>query len=685
MNRYILIIISCFLLSFLIAQSQEDTTFVQAHNYIDLDWNGNYDAWGVFPDGSESYRKILMHYDMRCSSSGCSGWDYTTKIIILKEEFLNSDLDNDGIQNDLDLDIDGDGIQNDLDPDIDGDGAENNNDEFPNGNDVVFLNSQTLANVITPYGTYMQGSGTEGFSPNWVQRYTYDVTDFAHLLVDSVKMRAFYGGWSTGFNVTLNFEFIEGIPPRNVLNVQNLWSGSGSYASMSDVLSDTLVFIPENATNSIMRVTISGHGQDGEFTDGVDYHVKLDDNSLYAQEIWRDDCGEVALYPQGGTWIYDRANWCPGDKATTREHELTNFLVSGQDNLLDFDIYKPNWNPSEASYIYDSQLITYEDPNFTLDVVMEDIITPSTKQEHFRLNPTCSSPIVKIKNQGAITLTSVDIIYGFEGVASNTFLWEGSLEFGESEIIDLPPINWPSWDDQIPFYARANMPNNSQDEYTVNDILYSDYEFVEEYPNTFAMWFKTNNVPNESSYELRDNQGDLIFSKTGMSANTIYKDTFELDPGCYKFQILDTGGNQYTNEDGLTWWANNDGSGYARLKNTPGGFFKYYQDDFGTELTDYFRVGDFSIGLSSKLIEPVIEIYPNPTKDQLNIDLELPSISDVQILITDINGKSIKEMYAKGFSAGILKLDSQDLVNGIYNCSIRTSNKAYNQRIIIIR
>ena len=231
MIKYLLIIIS--LIFFSINTAQEDTTFVQAHNYVDLDWNGNYDAWGVFPDGTTSYRKILMHYDMRCSSSGCSGWDYTTKIIILKD-------------NGVDLD----------------------------GN-PVYINDQTLANVVTPYGTYMQDGNSQGsgFSPNWVQRYTYDVTDFAHLLVDSVKMRAFYGGWSTGFNVTLNFEFIEGIPPRNVINVQSLWSGSNSYANIEDVLNDSSVYIPQEASNSAMRVTISGHGQDGEFTDGVNYYL----------------------------------------------------------------------------------------------------------------------------------------------------------------------------------------------------------------------------------------------------------------------------------------------------------------------------------------------------------------------------------------------------------------------------
>ena len=119
--------------------SQEDTTFVTGHDYVDMDSHGNFDAWAVFPDGNTSYRKILMHYDMRCGSPdnptwpGCSGWDYTTKISLLKEDGIDAD-----------------------------------------GN-PVFVHDQTLANVVTPYGTYMQGNGTEGFSPNWVQRYTYDV------------------------------------------------------------------------------------------------------------------------------------------------------------------------------------------------------------------------------------------------------------------------------------------------------------------------------------------------------------------------------------------------------------------------------------------------------------------------------------------------------------------------------
>jgi len=602
-----------------------------------------------------------MHYDLRCGSPenptwpGCSGWDYTTKISLLK-----NDVDDEG--------------------------------------NPIFVHNQTLANVVTPYGTYMQPGNSQGsgFSPNWVHRYTYDVTDFASLLQDSVLIRAFYGGWPQSgaggcFNVTLNFEMIEGVPPRNVLNVQNLWSGSKSYADLQN-LNDSSVFISNNEVNSMLRVTVSGHGLNGEFTEGVNYYIDINSDNVDVHEMWRDDCGEVALYPQGGTWVYDRANWCPGDKATTIEHELTNFINTGEDNLLSFDIYKPNsvsWYSSSdgegaASYIYDAQLITYEAPNFNLDGVMEDVISPSMKQEYFRFNPSCSNPIIKIKNQGADLLTSAIIEYGFDNCVVNTYNWNGSLSFGESELVELPAIDWCSVEENIPFYARITLPNGSEDNHSVNDMLYSEYEFVAIYPEVFAIWFNTNNVPNESSYELTDNDGNLIFSRNGMSANTLYKDTIVLSPGCYKFQILDTGGNQFNNEDGLSWWANNDGSGYARLKSVPGGFFKYYQADFGTELTDYFRVEEWNAGLLDETGDPVVEIYPNPANNYLNIDLEFSTASNIEILITDFTGKKIKTINEENFMEGIVLIDVNNLARGIYNCTIITNQTMYNKSFVLV-
>ena len=60
-----------------------DTTNIRVHDHTDMTWYGNYNEWGVFPDGSETYRKIYLNYTMGCASSGCSDWDYTTKIEVL--------------------------------------------------------------------------------------------------------------------------------------------------------------------------------------------------------------------------------------------------------------------------------------------------------------------------------------------------------------------------------------------------------------------------------------------------------------------------------------------------------------------------------------------------------------------------------------------------------------------------
>ena len=60
-----------------------DTITVRSHDHVDMTWYGNYDKVAVFPNGSETYRKIYLHYTMGCPSSGCAPYDYTTKIEVL--------------------------------------------------------------------------------------------------------------------------------------------------------------------------------------------------------------------------------------------------------------------------------------------------------------------------------------------------------------------------------------------------------------------------------------------------------------------------------------------------------------------------------------------------------------------------------------------------------------------------
>ena len=59
-----------------------DTTTVRIHDHTDMTWYGNYDESGLLPDGTDSYRKIYLHYTMGCATGGCSDWDYTSQIIV---------------------------------------------------------------------------------------------------------------------------------------------------------------------------------------------------------------------------------------------------------------------------------------------------------------------------------------------------------------------------------------------------------------------------------------------------------------------------------------------------------------------------------------------------------------------------------------------------------------------------
>jgi hypothetical protein len=69
-----------------------------------------------------------------------------------------------------------------------------------------------------------------------------------------------------------------------------------------------------------------------------------------------------------------------------------------------------------------------------------------------------------------------------------------------------------------------------------------------------------------------------------MSNNTTYKDTFDLGYGCYQLYIKDSG------DDGLAWWANNDGTGYARIREVGGGVVKTFEPDFGKSIIHNFTI-----------------------------------------------------------------------------------------------
>lgn len=533
-----------------------------------------------------------------------------------------------------------------------------------------------LARYITPYGNGLSlGSG-------WT--WTFDVSDYRTLLADSVHLAA--GNWQELLD--MKFLMIKGIPPRDVVGIQNLWNGGFNYGQPADPIESHLqaltVNIPANAFNTRWKSRITGHGMDtpencAEFC-AKHHYYKVDGTQQFSKLVWRDNCDLNPLYPQGGTWVYDRANWCPGAEVWTYDFELTPFVTPGNTAVLDHDV-EPYVNTGGWDYFQvEDQLVSYGGPNFTLDAAIEDILSPSTNQMWLRYNPVCTNPVIRIKNTGSSNLTSLTITYGLNGATPSVYNWTGNLAFMETEEVNLGTFAWaPS---ATEFNVTISNPNGGTDQYSYNNSKSTHYVYPSLIPTNFVIEFRTNNYPWEDKWTLKDASGTLLRSRDGttLSPNTVYKDTLNLPDGCYEFEMTDSG------EDGLYWWANTaQGSGYLRFRKvTPTTILKNFTTDFGGQVYMQFTVNaatgytDYVYAKNNSLT-----VYPNPSDGHVYINIDLTTKENGQLEITDLMGKKVFEHSFSQLSSESLEADLSEFKKGIYFVNLRTDNDIITKKLII--
>ncbi len=649
--------------SLVISAAPGDTTWVNSHNKTDLTWYGTYKDTANFPDGSKTYHKILMYYTMGCATGGCSDWDYTTRVLLMNG---TGKMDSTILKIDT---ISTNPIQIDTTWKV-----------------FEVTEPFELSRVITPYGNAL--------SNNWSHDFVYDVTDLFPLLQNEKAIHVQYQGWSSGFSATIRFAFIEGTPSREVISVENIYHGKGDYITMADFESNHLpqktVQINAATTGLLLRTNFSGHGfvnslNCAEFCK-KDYYVNVGTQRVATQAIWRDDCGLNPIWPQAGTWLYDRANWCPGDKSLFRTHDLSAH-INGSTMDIDIDIepytYTVPPNETPAGYNYTVQLIQYKDFVHQNDVELERIIAPSSEDENARVNPICAGAIVKIRNKGGQNLTSCEIGYGMDGGVWKTFNWTGNLAPMESAVVELPfagASDWMSNKSKKVFIAIADKPNGQKDEYPLNNWYQSDILFSPVFPADIKLTVKTNSAGNETHWKLtRLEDGAVISSGDNLGNNTTTVETFSLQPGCYLMHLQDRG------KDGFIFPAagNPDGTGYARFQNNGGSiFFHTLNPNFGTEIKQYFTVG-YGIGLPESQLTSVLEVYPNPSNGQIKIEVLHVGSAQLQLQLIDMQGKKVYERSEKMVDEWNTSLNLQHFPKGIYSLKMILGNEVQTRKIVI--
>lgn len=643
-----------------------DTTKIQVHDETDMTWYVRYKEKALFPSLGTDYHRINMKFTLGCATGGCSDWDYTVLIRVLhRTGAIDSTFSIDTIST----------------------------------NPIVIDTTWTpfdviepfeIGRMITPYGGYM-ARGDFGYDNSWEHEYIYDVTDYESILRDSVEIEVFYQGWSAGFSADLKFEMIEGVPARNVSKIQNVYPQGGfSFRNTNTVEANNLVPVDiqfEPTTQyAALHILPTGHGFDNapncaEFCER-DYFVKIDGQTLFTQSMWRDDCGLNPIFPQGGTWIYDRANWCPGTKAWTYEHNISPYITGGQTQEIDVDLepYTVSANdPQAPSYNWSTILLEFDGYAHQNDVELMEIISPSTHDEYTRINPACGNAILTIRNKGAQPLTSCVIEYGYENATIHSYTWQGNLGMMESEQVELSlggPGDWQQSQPSNRFIARVSMPNGVQDEYALNDASVSHFEPTPIHAGNLRLNIRTNGAGSDTWWELKDHMGTVVNSGDGYNNYQFVNEDLNLTPGCYHLQVHDRSKN------GLDFAWNNDGNGFVRLYeqgvNTP---IKTFLPNFGTQIDYWFSVG---IGLGADEIEMnsgLFGVQPNPAQSQLEIFWKDGS-EQAEVKVIDVSGRQVLNLNAEGIGGAII--DVNQLPRGVYLLQAITSNGSFHRERIVL-
>ena len=628
-----------------------DTTWVQANN-VDLTYYNSYDTSITFPTTATTYRKILMiftlgKYVCPSGSTYCGDWDYT--------------------------------VQNYL---------------------MTPTDTFELGRLITPYAN--AGAPRTPFS--WTQHYVYDVTAYASKLTGPAVMRIFFSGYSGGFTGNIKFAFIEGTPERNVVAVKRLWHGSFAYGDSAGinvhfpVVNETA---PTGTQSAELKFTVTGHGADNtgcsEFC-SKNYQVMLNGASAITKTIWRDNCGLNELYPQSGTWLYDRGNWCPGAMVYPHHNILPGITAGSAFNTnISFDSYTAAGG--SPSYTTEAHLIYYGAMNRTVDASLEYIVSPTNDENHFRENTICGKPTIHIRNTGSTTITSMNISYGVVGGSVLTYPWSGTLASMEetdvtmSEMYDLDNASGVSGTNT--FSATITSVNGAADEDATNNTLTSQYVNASIFPLTIRVALGTNNEAtsgsnSETSWKIYDMNNNVVAQRTDAQISTTYNDTVTLTAGCYRLELSDAGCN------GLHWWANPSGttSGTFFVKKLAGTIIPMagyttggtYAHDFGCGFTKYFYATLWAAGISELNANATgLEVYPNPAQNTLNVDLSGIDKVNGTIKVLDMLGRVVISEQCNEVSK---QINTSALNNGVYTVQFIDNNNSNNRlqtRIVIAK
>lgn len=326
------------------AGDREDNLWITTFDHDFYNWATPHVDTFTFPPETDRFAQILLHYTIECppAPADCDPWDRLGYLKVLHE------------------------------------------------NPDTSITEYEIARIVTPYD--ITGGSYPG-SCTWV----LDVTDYRPILQDEVTLSNYIESWigdDRGWIVTIEFELIYGNPSLEVESIENLWVGYRLvYGDPADPIDDDLQPVPVEIGPDVVagkiRTVTTGHGQGNthnaaEFSNK--WHAVSIDGVETSHNLWRSDCNVNPCSPQGGTWPYARAGWCPGDKVDPWDVDVSTELVPGTTSWFDYEVqpYENLCRPTNPNCVNG---VTCTDCNYNYNGHTEPVYALVGQLILYRINP----------------------------------------------------------------------------------------------------------------------------------------------------------------------------------------------------------------------------------------------------------------------------------------------------------
>ncbi len=262
---------------------------------------------------------------------------------------------------------------------------------------------------------------------------------------------------------------------------------------------------------------------------------------------------------------------------------------------------------------------------------------------------------IEIMNFGVDTVLSSQLTIYQNMVETQTFQWNGSLNSGVSEIIDVQLSDLMEGTNEI--MVVTSLPNNMTDEIMSNDTFRISVNAILA-GRTVTFELIPDQFPDEITWELRDTNGILLYSGGPYFNNQVITETWCLSNACHIFTIFDAAG------DGICCFF---GQGSYLIKDELDSILIASDGTYGSQEVSTFC-------LSECFVSAFIDKTPESDS----------SANDGAIMINAVNGRA---PYSYSLDGGITYQSSSlftGLDAGIYFVAVRDSNDcSYRDTLIL--